>query len=96
MVGGGGLEEDWRRIGGGLEEDWRRIFVDFRGFSRMFVDFRGFSWIVVDFRGFSWIFVDFRDLLWGRSNWVKIEKNNCLRFLALYPLISAFQALPCV
>ena len=22
---GGGLEEDWRMIGGGLEEDWRMI-----------------------------------------------------------------------
>ena len=29
----------------------------------------------------------------GRSNWLQITKNNFLRFLAFYPLISAFHAL---
>ena len=29
----------------------------------------------------------------GRSNWLQITKNNFLRFLAFYPLISMFHAL---
>ena len=29
---------------------------------------------------------------WRRSKWMKIEKNNVLRFLHFYPLILAFQA----
>ena len=32
----------------------------------------------------------------GRSNWLQLTKNNFLRFLAFYPLISAFQAFPCI
>ena len=32
----------------------------------------------------------------GRSNWLQITKNNFLRFLAFYPLISAFQAFWCI
>ena len=31
-----------------------------------------------------------------RSNWLKIAKNQVLRFLPFYPLISAFQALSCL
>ena len=30
-----------------------------------------------------------------RSNWLKISKNNFLRFWPFYPFISAFQALSC-
>ena len=33
---------------------------------------------------------------WGCSKWLKITKNNFLRFLAFYHLISSFQALSCV
>ena len=32
----------------------------------------------------------------GRSNWLQITKNRFLRFLAFYPLISAFQAFQCI
>ena len=62
----------------------------------MELDFRRFSQIFADFRRFSQIFVDFMNFLWGRSNWLKIAKNNFLRFLAFYPLRLAFQALSCL
>ncbi len=32
----------------------------------------------------------------GCSNWLQITKNKFLRFWAFYPLISAFQAFPCI
>ena len=81
--------------------------MDFRGFSWICVDLCGWRRIgggleedggglEEDFRGYSLIVVDFRNFLWGRSNWLKIAKNNFLRFLPFYPLISAFQALSCL
>ena len=63
--------------GEGLEEDWRRIG------GGLEEDLRRIGGGLEE---------DWRRNLWGRSNWLKMTKNNFLRFLAFYPLISAFQA----
>ena len=79
---------------------WRSMEV--HGYPWISMDSHGI-WISIGFRGNSQVFVDFRifssilmNFLWGRSNWLKIAKNNFLRFLPFYPLISAFQALSCL
>ena len=95
------MEEDWRGTGGGLEADWRRIG------GRLEVDWR---WIgdglEVDWRiggGLEeGLEKDWRRIGggleedWGCSKWLEIAKNDVLRFLLFYPLISAFQALSCI
>ena len=80
---------------------WKSMEVP--GYPWKSMDFLRFSWILVHFRGFSRIFVEIHGNPWKsvekfnrRSNWLKIAKNNFLRFLDFYPLISAFQAPSCL
>ena len=79
---------------------WKSMEV--HGSPCISMDIHGYPWKSMDFHRFSWIFWDFRGNprksvvnFNRRSNWLKIVKNNFLRFLAFYPLISAFQASSC-
>ena len=82
------------------------ISMDIHGYPWTSMDLHGPPWISMDIHGLprifydfhrcSRIFVDFRRFSSRCAKWLKIAKNNFSRFLAFYPLISAFQALSCL
>ena len=92
-VGGvlGGLEEDWRRVAGALEEPWRRMDPRSMAWVRPSMGIMSRPLGKITFFCQNDVFLTIFPL--GRSNCLQITKNNFSRFLAFYPLISAFHAL---
>ena len=105
---GGGLEEGWRRIGGGLEEDGRPKYglgapqcglstpqyglgMPQYGLGTPSMGIMSRPLGKMTFFCQNDVFLSIFPL--GRSNCLQITKNNFSRFLAFYPLISAFHAL---